>query len=75
LAKICYEAGMPEDVLQLSNADIPELLEAASDNRVNGVNLTASVRAGQSIAKAAGFKKMLFELGGIISLHLPLTNT
>lgn len=64
LTKICYEAGMPEDVLQCSHADIPELLETAADIRINGVNLTASVRAGQSIAKAAGFKKLLFELGG-----------
>jgi acyl-CoA reductase-like NAD-dependent aldehyde dehydrogenase len=64
LLDICHEAGVPRDSLQLCMPDEPELRQAAASADVACVNLTGSVAAGRAIAREAGYKRLLFELGG-----------
>ncbi len=60
----CREAGIPEGVLELCMADIPELDALIRSDDVDCVNFTGGNVAGDAIANAAGFKRLLLELGG-----------
>jgi acyl-CoA reductase-like NAD-dependent aldehyde dehydrogenase len=64
LTDICYEAGFPKDTLQLCMPDIPEMSDLIADPLVNVINFTGGTAAANSIASAAGYKKLLLELGG-----------
>lgn len=64
LTDLCYEAGFPEDTLQLCMPDIPEMADLISSPFINVVNFTGGTAAANSIARAAGYKKLLLELGG-----------
>lgn len=64
LTDLCYEAGFPEDTLQLCMPDIPEMGDLIASPLINVVNFTGGTAAANSIARAAGYKKLLLELGG-----------
>lgn len=64
LVEIAHQAGIPQDCIQFIMLENQDLQEIAASNLVHCVNLTGSVAAGQALAKAAGPKKLLFELGG-----------
>ena len=64
LVDACYEGGVPRDAIQLCIPEDAQLRELAGHADVNCVNLTGSVAAGKALAREAGYKKLLFELGG-----------
>ncbi|MCX4025848.1 aldehyde dehydrogenase family protein [Endozoicomonas sp. SM1973] len=64
LVDLCYEAGIPRDTLKLVLPDIPVLSDLIADPRVAAINFTGGSQAGEAIANRAGYKKLLFELGG-----------
>jgi acyl-CoA reductase-like NAD-dependent aldehyde dehydrogenase len=64
LTELCHEAGMPEETFQMINPDIPVMSELTAHPAINCISFTGGVVAAKSIAKNAGFKKLLFELGG-----------
>lgn len=64
VTELCYEAGIPEDVLQMCVPDIPVMSQLASDDRIQCINFTGGTSAAKKISEQAGFKKLLFELGG-----------
>lgn len=66
IEEIFKDAGLPEGVytnLFLSNEQVAEVI---ADDRVQGVSLTGSERAGSAVAEVAGrnLKKYVLELGG-----------
>ncbi|MDN3610770.1 sulfoacetaldehyde dehydrogenase SafD [Vibrio ostreicida] len=64
LVVLCYEAGIPQDVLQLVVPDIEEMAGLVSHPDIDAINFTGGHPAAEAIAAHAGYKKMLFELGG-----------
>lgn len=64
LTDLCYEAGMPKETFQLVNPDIPTMTELVKSSHVNCISFTGGVVAARAISQNAGFKKLLFELGG-----------
>lgn len=64
LAELCHEAGIPEEALQFCVPDIPELSEVIRDPDVQAISFTGGNVAAEAIARNAGGKKLLFELGG-----------
>ncbi|MFT6248868.1 MAG: acyl-CoA reductase-like NAD-dependent aldehyde dehydrogenase [Cognaticolwellia sp.] len=64
LTELCYQAGFPTNTLQLCMPDIPEMGGLIADPLVNVINFTGGTAAANSIANAAGYKKLLLELGG-----------
>lgn len=65
LAK-CYENSFPSGVVQFLEIDVPKSHELIDDERIRGVSLTGSTRAGFDIAERAAkrLKKSVLELGG-----------
>jgi acyl-CoA reductase-like NAD-dependent aldehyde dehydrogenase len=64
LVELCYEAGIPEECLQLCCPDIPVLSELIKSDNIQCISFTGGTQTADAIAKNAGFKKLLFELGG-----------
>ena len=66
IEKVFQEAGFPPGVFQSVLAPVEATELFLSDPRVQGVTLTGSTRAGQSVAALAGkhLKKSVLELGG-----------
>jgi len=64
LTELCHEAGMPQETFQMINPDITVMSELVSHPEINCISFTGGVVAAKSIARNAGFKKLLFELGG-----------
>ncbi|KUJ79150.1 aldehyde dehydrogenase [Microbulbifer flavimaris] len=64
LVQLCYEAGMEESVLQMLIPDIDATSYAVAHSQVHAVNFTGGTAAANAIAARAGYKKLLFELGG-----------
>ncbi|WP_163835305.1 sulfoacetaldehyde dehydrogenase SafD [Spartinivicinus ruber] len=64
LVDLCYEAGFPRNALKLILPDIPILSKLIANPRVAAINFTGGSQAGEAIASRAGYKKLLFELGG-----------
>ena len=64
ITRLCYEAGMSESTLQMCMPDIETMSEVVADPRIHCINFTGGTHAAKAIAKNAGFKKLLFELGG-----------
>ncbi|RPD40541.1 phosphonoacetaldehyde dehydrogenase [Chitinophaga barathri] len=65
LAELLYEAGLPHYMLSVllgPTAEVAEVL--VTDPRVELVSFTGSVAVGKHIAKNAGYKKVILELGG-----------
>lgn len=66
IAAIMREAGVPEGVYENLFATHEQISSVIADDRVAGVSLTGSERAGAIIAQQAGqaLKKVVLELGG-----------
>ena len=64
LVELCYEAGMPEDVIQFCCPDIPELTEVIKSDDIQCISFTGGTATSDAISRNAGRKKLLFELGG-----------
>ncbi|WP_237068430.1 sulfoacetaldehyde dehydrogenase SafD [Microbulbifer guangxiensis] len=64
LVQLCYDAGMDESVLQMLIPDIDATSYAVAHPEVHAVNFTGGTAAANAIATRAGYKKLLFELGG-----------
>ncbi|MRG48987.1 phosphonoacetaldehyde dehydrogenase [Chitinophaga sp. SYP-B3965] len=65
LVELLYEAGLPHYMLSVllgPTAEVAEVL--VQDPRVELVSFTGSVAVGKHIAKQAGYKKVILELGG-----------
>ncbi len=66
IEKILTEAGLPEGVYQNAFISSKQVADAIADDRVQGVSLTGSEKAGAAVAEVAGrnLKKCVLELGG-----------
>jgi succinate-semialdehyde dehydrogenase len=66
LERVMLEAGYPEGVLQNLILKTEDIVNVINDDRVQGVSVTGSVRAGSAVASEAGkvIKKTVLELGG-----------
>ncbi|QKX17789.1 aldehyde dehydrogenase family protein [Microbulbifer sp. YPW1] len=64
LVELCYAAGMDKSVLQMLIPDIDATSYAVSHPEIHAINFTGGTAAANAIAANAGYKKMLFELGG-----------
>lgn len=67
LEDVVCAAGLPAGTLQTLIVGVPAVASVIGDDRVQGVTLTGSVRAGRSVAELAGRhgKKSVLELGGV----------
>ncbi len=65
LVELLYEAGLPEEMLQIVVGS-PEILVdvMCKDDRVRKISFTGSVAVGKSICHKAGMKEICMELGG-----------
>src|SRR5213594_691499 len=64
-AELLYEAGLPGPLLSVLLGPTSEIAEPlVQDTRVELVSFTGSVAVGKHIAAAAGYKKVILELGG-----------
>lgn len=61
-----FSSAFPPGLYVNLKVDVPVIERLLADDRVRGVSLTGSVRAGQSVAELAGrnLKKSVLELGG-----------
>jgi aldehyde dehydrogenase (NAD+) len=65
LARIVLEAGYPADALAVVTGDREAVLAAMLDHdAVEVVMFTGGVRVGEQIARTAGFRRTVLELGG-----------
>lgn len=64
LIEICYEAGMPREVIQFCYPNIEELSRVIKGDKIQCISFTGGTKTADAIAKNAGRKKLLFELGG-----------
>lgn len=64
LAECCQEAGVPNGLLNVVPGRAEEALALAAHPRVDVVTVTGSTATGEALAKAAGIKKFVGELGG-----------
>ncbi|WP_346839499.1 aldehyde dehydrogenase family protein [Microbulbifer sp. SAOS-129_SWC] len=64
LVELCYEAGIDTSVLQMLIPDIDATSYAVAHPQVHAINFTGGTAAANAIAARAGYKKLLFELGG-----------
>jgi putative phosphonoacetaldehyde dehydrogenase len=65
IVELLYEAGLPHYMLSVLLGPTNEIAEPLiRDPRVEIVSFTGSVAVGKKIAAAAGYKKVILELGG-----------
>ncbi|GAB3481489.1 sulfoacetaldehyde dehydrogenase SafD [Marinomonas epiphytica] len=64
LVKLCYEAGFSKEILQYCMPELKDLDQLNAHPSVNAINFTGGTAAANAIAAAAGYKKLLLELGG-----------
>ncbi|MFC3123197.1 sulfoacetaldehyde dehydrogenase SafD [Agaribacter flavus] len=64
LTRLCYEAGIPEACLQLCMPDIPDMPSLVAHPDISCINFTGGTATANAISSAAGYKKLLLELGG-----------
>lgn len=66
LRDVVTEAGCPQGLFDVYNADNAAVAQSIKDDRIAAITLTGSVRAGAAIASMAGaaLKKCVMELGG-----------
>lgn len=62
--ELCYRAGIPKDVLQMSVPELSDMSQLIAHPDIDAVNFTGGTAAATAIASAAGYKKLLLELGG-----------
>ncbi|HEY4558109.1 MAG TPA: NAD-dependent succinate-semialdehyde dehydrogenase [Enteractinococcus sp.] len=66
IQQILYDAGVPQNAYINLYASSTQIADAIADDRIQGVSLTGSERAGVAIGENAGknLKPMVLELGG-----------
>lgn len=64
LVELCYKAGMPKDVIAFCYPDIDELTKIIQGDKIQCISFTGGTKTAKEIAKNAGMKKLLLELGG-----------
>lgn len=64
LAELCHKAGMSEHALKFIMPDIPELTLLIESSALDCISFTGGTATADAIAKKAGRKKLLLELGG-----------
>ncbi|WP_026820354.1 NAD-dependent succinate-semialdehyde dehydrogenase [Arthrobacter castelli] len=66
MAEIMHTAGVPQDAYINVFVNKDQVADMIADQRIRGISLTGSERAGASVAEAAGknIKKVVLELGG-----------
>ena len=64
LVELCYEAGVPKEALKLIMPDVPELTKLIESDALQCISFTGGTKTANAIAKNAGRKKLLLELGG-----------
>ena len=64
LTQLCYEAGFPENTIQMCVPDSPDMAQLIAHKDISCINFTGGTAAAHAIAKSAGYKKLLLELGG-----------
>lgn len=64
LVELAYEAGIPEQCLQMCMPNVEDMRAIVAHPHVDAINFTGGDGAADAIAAAAGYKKLLFELGG-----------
>lgn len=64
LTELCHQAGIPGDVLQCCVPQVSDMPALVRHPDIHCINFTGGNVAGEAIADAAGYKKLLFELGG-----------
>lgn len=64
LVELCHQAGMPVETIQFCFPDIPDLTEVIKGDQIQCISFTGGMATADAIAKNAGRKKLLFELGG-----------
>lgn len=64
LVELAHKAGIPEECIQFCYPDIPELSEVIAGDDIQCVSFTGGTKTADAIAKNAGRKKLLLELGG-----------
>ncbi len=64
LVALAYEAGVPEETLQLCMPEVSDMAAVVAHPHVDAINFTGGEVAARAIADAAGYKKLLLELGG-----------
>ncbi len=62
--ELCYEAGIPQDVLQFCMPPLADLDRLNSHDAIDCINFTGGTAAADAIARVSGYKKLLLELGG-----------
>jgi glyceraldehyde-3-phosphate dehydrogenase (NADP+) len=65
LVQAFHDAGAPRDTVQCVIGGSETGQKLVADNRVRIISFTGSQAAGYAISRAAGFKKLLLELGGV----------
>lgn len=64
LVELCHQAGMPVETIQFCFPDIANLTEVIKSDRIQCISFTGGTATADAIAKNAGRKKLLLELGG-----------
>jgi acyl-CoA reductase-like NAD-dependent aldehyde dehydrogenase len=64
LLNLCYEAGIPNDILRGIHPSPNQYASINADRRLHAINFTGGTQAGTAIASQAGMKPLLMELGG-----------
>ncbi|MCY8515602.1 aldehyde dehydrogenase family protein [Bacillus atrophaeus] len=64
LLKLLHRSGFPEQAIQMVLGGVEIGRQIVKDHRVNLISFTGSVKGGDNIARTAGMKKVLLELGG-----------
>lgn len=64
LIKLCYEAGIPKDILLPVYPESNYYARINADSRVQAINFTGGTQVGRQITSEAGMKPLLMELGG-----------
>ncbi|WP_346206862.1 aldehyde dehydrogenase family protein [Caldifermentibacillus hisashii] len=62
--KLLLDAGFPKNAVNMVLGRRDAVQQIVQDQRVNVISFTGGLVASQNIAKLAGIKKVLFELGG-----------
>jgi putative phosphonoacetaldehyde dehydrogenase len=64
-ADLLYEAGLPPEMLSVVTGDPREIAdELITNDKVDLVTFTGGVAIGKSIARRAGYRRLVLELGG-----------
>jgi len=65
LADLLYEAGLPPEMFQVVTGDPAEIADELLTNpAVNLITFTGGVEIGKHIARCAGYRRVVLELGG-----------